>query len=175
MGTTLQQMPSVQDRLTEDQLIAERSYYEGGPHPNGNWQHSNQAQSDVINDGPFSPNARANGASLLGGMLDSVNGESQYDRVETAVADAAALAHQQEQRGVSHLSNAVSVATNAVQGRHLGLVSPDSGLLGQGIGLSTGVPGLSGSQLGLEKRGPVEFNHAISYVNKIKVSKPYIN
>ena len=33
-------------------------------------------------------------------------------------------------------------------------------------------PGLSSSQhlLGLEKRGPVEFNHAIGYVNKIKVS-----
>lgn len=34
-------------------------------------------------------------------------------------------------------------------------------------------PGLNGSgaqQGGLERRGPVEFNHAISYVNKIKVS-----
>ena len=33
-------------------------------------------------------------------------------------------------------------------------------------------PGLASSQhlLGLEKRGPVEFNHAIGYVNKIKVS-----
>ena len=27
-----------------------------------------------------------------------------------------------------------------------------------------------GNQLGMEKRGPVEFNHAIGYVNKIKVS-----
>jgi histone deacetylase complex regulatory component SIN3 len=26
-----------------------------------------------------------------------------------------------------------------------------------------------GQQPGMEKRGPVEFNHAISYVNKIKV------
>jgi paired amphipathic helix protein Sin3a len=26
---------------------------------------------------------------------------------------------------------------------------------------------------GLEKRGPVEFNHAISYVNKIKVCAPH--
>lgn len=29
---------------------------------------------------------------------------------------------------------------------------------------------LQGSQTDLNKRGPVEFNHAISYVNKIKVS-----
>lgn len=32
--------------------------------------------------------------------------------------------------------------------------------------------GGTASQAGLEKRGPVEFNHAISYVNKIKVSHP---
>jgi paired amphipathic helix protein Sin3a len=33
-------------------------------------------------------------------------------------------------------------------------------------------PGINGdaSQANMEKRGPVEFNHAISYVNKIKVS-----
>lgn len=30
--------------------------------------------------------------------------------------------------------------------------------------------GVGGSQANLERRGPVEFNHAISYVNKIKVS-----
>jgi paired amphipathic helix protein Sin3a len=29
--------------------------------------------------------------------------------------------------------------------------------------------GVNGQQPGMEKRGPVEFNHAISYVNKIKV------
>jgi paired amphipathic helix protein Sin3a len=31
--------------------------------------------------------------------------------------------------------------------------------------------GHSAQQANMEKRGPVEFNHAISYVNKIKVSK----
>jgi paired amphipathic helix protein Sin3a len=34
----------------------------------------------------------------------------------------------------------------------------------------TGANGGPAQQAGLEKRGPVEFNHAISYVNKIKVS-----
>ena len=29
--------------------------------------------------------------------------------------------------------------------------------------------GAAGNQANLERRGPVEFNHAISYVNKIKV------
>lgn len=32
------------------------------------------------------------------------------------------------------------------------------------------VNGNAGNQANLERRGPVEFNHAISYVNKIKVS-----
>lgn len=32
-----------------------------------------------------------------------------------------------------------------------------------------GAQGAGGQQAGNEKRGPVEFNHAISYVNKIKV------
>jgi paired amphipathic helix protein Sin3a len=31
----------------------------------------------------------------------------------------------------------------------------------------------AGAQPGLEKRGPVEFNHAISYVNKIKVREQW--
>ncbi|MBE7181088.1 MAG: hypothetical protein INR71_07755 [Terriglobus roseus] len=54
----------------------------------------------------------------------------------------ASLMHQQEQRGVSQLQNAASVA---------------------------GIPGGAMPQaIGIEKRGPVEFNHAISYVNKIK-------
>ena len=39
-----------------------------------------------------------------------------------------------------------------------------SGMGGAGAGMQQGL------QAGLEKRGPVEFNHAISYVNKIKVS-----
>ena len=37
---------------------------------------------------------------------------------------------------------------------------------------ASGAPGMNGNaanQAGLERRGPVEFNHAISYVNKIKV------
>jgi paired amphipathic helix protein Sin3a len=33
--------------------------------------------------------------------------------------------------------------------------------------------GVQAGGAGAEKRGPVEFNHAISYVNKIKVSLPF--
>lgn len=51
----------------------------------------------------------------------------------------------------------VSGAQNA------GLTQPMNNLAGVG-GM------LQGGQADLNKRGPVEFNHAISYVNKIKVS-----
>ena len=44
------------------------------------------------------------------------------------------------------------------------LNQPMNSLAGVGSGM------LQGSQADLNKRGPVEFNHAISYVNKIKVS-----
>ena len=42
---------------------------------------------------------------------------------------------------------------------------------------AAGPPSANGGnaqQASLEKRGPVEFNHAISYVNKIKVGKPLL-
>lgn len=83
------------------------------------------------------------------------------------------MAHQQDQRGVSQLQGAASAASG--MGRPSMMVSPASGqqhnlnqpmnnLAGVGSGM------LQGSQADLNKRGPVEFNHAISYVNKIKVS-----
>ena len=72
-----------------------------------------------------------------------------------------------------------------VNGRHGGLglfagqphTVPEGGVQyedqAQGEGQTGSLPpGLASSQhlLGLEKRGPVEFNHAIGYVNKIKVT-----
>jgi paired amphipathic helix protein Sin3a len=40
---------------------------------------------------------------------------------------------------------------------------------GQALNGTTQLPQMGG--VAAEKRGPVEFNHAISYVNKIKVMK----
>ena len=73
--------------------------------------------------------------------------------------------HQQEQRGVSSLQNAVSAATNGVSRAALTSPTPQ-GAFGQAGGLF--------GQAGDPKRGPVEFNHAISYVNKIKVRLPIV-
>ena len=70
--------------------------------------------------------------------------------------------HQQQERGVNYLQNAVSAATSG--GMRAG-VSPRT----------TPAPGQQETSTDIqqamaEKKGPVEFNHAISYVNKIKVS-----
>jgi paired amphipathic helix protein Sin3a len=72
---------------------------------------------------------------------------------------AAAAAHQQQQRGVSQLTSAVT-ATLGHPGPARNAQTPTPG-------------GINGGGAQLEKRGPVEFNHAISYVNKIKVSPDY--
>ena len=96
-------------------------------------------------------------------------GDVGYDSRHEPEAANAALVHQQEQRGVSQLQNAVSAATNGTIGRgQMVQISPKSGppatLIQQG-----GQALLPGPPADM-KRGPVEFNHAINYVNKIKVS-----
>ena len=78
--------------------------------------------------------------------------------------------HQQEQRGVSSLQNAVSAAAGA-PGLRAG-ISPRATPLPHQQDANLLADGAQG-QAGAEKRGPVEFNHAISYVNKIKVSHPH--
>lgn len=69
-------------------------------------------------------------------------------------------AMQQEQRNVSQLQNAATAAANG----HTRLVgsSPPPGQFAAG--------GLFAGGADAKRGGPVEFNHAISYVNKIKVS-----
>lgn len=188
MGTTVSQMPKVHDRqlggphgIPADNLasVLRQGLFENGSLPtNGNWQQPQPAQLSINSERPFSPSARSGPPPMFGqqphtGQVHNAHYDTPED--QAAAANAAAIAHQQEQRGVSQLQNAVSVAANGVQGRHSLLQVSPSG--GQGTQLGQAVAGLNnvgagfppGNQLGLEKRGPVEFNHAISYVNKIKV------
>ncbi|KAI1657645.1 hypothetical protein F4813DRAFT_359180 [Daldinia decipiens] len=64
----------------------------------------------------------------------------------------------QQLRGTSQIQNN-STTPNAPTTRNALTPTP---------GGSQGVPGSGNQQANIEKRGPVEFNHAISYVNKIK-------
>lgn len=121
------------------------SYY-GQSRPGGSWQqepqHSIESPETV-----FSPQNQNSVPVYPGGP-----GQSAYD------AQQAAVAHQQQQRGVSQLTNAVATLGHPPRNAQ----TPTPGAQG----------GMNGAPQGsMEKRGPVEFNHAISYVNKIKVRR----
>ncbi|KAF2013402.1 hypothetical protein BU24DRAFT_236899 [Aaosphaeria arxii CBS 175.79] len=133
------------------------------------WQQQPRNPGPEQQDTFFSPNGRALGQPLFGPqqgqpaptpLSPEVSNRAHPDAVTTA----AAMAHQQEQRGVSQLQNAVSAAT----GRAVMSPSRELGVPLPGQAANGGIqPGPMGG-VGAEKRGPVEFNHAISYVNKIK-------
>lgn len=127
--------------------------------------------------GSYSPGSRMMGP----GMFGQQGGQGQprehhYDYPPQQEQQGANpnMAHGQDQRGVSQLQGAASAAASAGLGRpgmmqvspagqNPNLNQPMNSLAGVGSGM------LQGAQADLNKRGPVEFNHAISYVNKIKV------
>ena len=104
--------------------------------------------------------------------------EAQYEyqshQEQQAALNAVAMAHQQDQRGVSQLQGAASAAASGLGRSSMLQASPAPGQgpslnqpMNNLVGIGANV--LQGSQVDPSKRGPVEFNHAISYVNKIKV------
>ena len=187
MGTTVSSMTNLPNHANglSNGNLAEQS----GPSPRynynengyrsleGNWEQSNHSSNTL--ERPFSPGMRPGLQPVYGQQTPSrqdqiIHYGSRED--ELSAADAAAMAHQQEQRGVSQLQNAISATSDNIHGRPTAMqLSPNegpAGALGHAVaGLSSGGMGpLIGAQMNMEKRGPVEFNHAISYVNKIKVS-----
>ncbi|KAK5937991.1 Transcriptional regulatory protein sin3 [Knufia obscura] len=99
----------------------------------------------------ISPATRS--ARLPGYDQGAQAGQDRYDQ-ESAMA--------QEQRNVSHLQNAAAAANGQARTAQGSSPSP-----GQG-GLFPPQGGLFGNGADVKRGGPVEFNHAISYVNKIK-------
>lgn len=126
--------------------------YYNGPRPAGWQQQSQQQQSQPPQhtvespEAVYSPQPRNTVPPFAQAPGPSASFESQQ----------AAVAHQQEQRGVHHLTNAAASAAGQPPRNALTPTPVQSGPNGT-------------QQPGMEKRGPVEFNHAISYVNKIKV------
>ena len=184
MGTTVSQMPSANNRLNGGQrgpngfhaaegvgTSARQGLYGDGP-PNAEWQGQQQGHAESAHDNPFSSSRRLGDIPMFGGQLNiGHNAGAPYDRDDQLVdAEAAAIAHQEEQLGVSQLSNAVSVVTtNGVQNRQSQPQAASNGVPGASLGKATMGMDTVGLSLSVEKRGPVEFNHAIGYVNKIKV------
>jgi len=133
---------------------------------NGNdWHHRIGDRFEML-----SPGSRSQALPLYGHQLGQVQSErlSPFDgsapQGPATGANVSLLQHQQEQRGVSHLQNAIQAAAGEPMSRQeSGMLSP----MGESASL---VAGVQQAQANGDKRGPVEFNHAISYVNKIKVS-----
>lgn len=158
MGTTVQQMPSFHNRLggpNGHDYDGVRTEYHREPQRNGEWVHHPQEiehQSDQqYHSQPI--------------HMDIEN-RIQQERAEQGVDSI--LAQQHEQHIVSDLVSAAS--NSASQGRSTTL----SGASGPGQATNFAQvaavnAAAQANQLGMEKRGPVEFNHAIGYVNKIKV------
>jgi len=135
---------------------------------NGNdWHHRIGDRFEML-----SPGSRSQALPLYGHQLGQVQSErlSPFDgstpQGPATGVNVSLLQHQQEQRGVSHLQNAIQAAAGEPMTRQeSGMLSP----MGESASL---VAGAQQAQANGDKRGPVEFNHAISYVNKIKVSSP---
>ncbi|KAL8730758.1 MAG: hypothetical protein Q9166_003828 [cf. Caloplaca sp. 2 TL-2023] len=177
MGTTVSQMPSAINRHNEGLLglaaaeslgpATRQSAYD--EHQlDGETQGPREERLDGRPENLFATNGRLGVPSFFSTQQHPSQGNTGYNRDE---AEAAALAHQQEQRGVSHLSHAVSAAaTNGAPSRQtLAQISPTGESTGSQNQANSMANGLGQSLTpGPEKRGPVEFNHAIGYVNKIK-------
>lgn len=143
------------------------------------WQQPQHQQQQGGITRSYSPGSRMIGPGMYGqqggqGQPQDHHYDYQSQQEQQAAANAAAMAHQQDQRGVSQLQGAASAASAGIGRTTLLQASPAPGQgpnLNQPMnnlaGIGSGV--LQGSQVDLSKRGPVEFNHAISYVNKIKV------
>lgn len=157
MGTTVQSITGTGRALPEaamGQGSAGGGYY-GAQQRHGNWQQQQQQQPQHSIESPeavFSPQNQPTGPPAYN-QNQNQSQHSSYD------AQQAAAAHQQQQRGVSQLTNAVATLGQAPRNTQTPTPGGQAGMNG------------AGGQQGLEKRGPVEFNHAISYVNKIKVSE----
>ena len=152
---------------------SDQGYYEPGQTRSWaqNLRDLRPPQAPEVQEPAFSPNNRSLGQPLFGPQQGQqgpapLSPEAVARPHPDAAASAAAMVHQQEQRGVSQLQNAVSAAT----GRTIMSPSADASTPLPGQILNGAAQAAQAGGVGAEKRGPVEFNHAISYVNKIKVS-----
>lgn len=130
------------------------------PDPAAPYEDQNRGAGGQMDGAYFgSPSLRPEEAQPRHRHLSPFEGSAQRENHHSGV-NAALLAHQQEQRGVAQLQNAASASDQGAMPMQQS-VSPS-------LQATAALPnGLLGGQ-----RGPVEFNHAISYVNKIKVSPP---
>lgn len=166
MGTTVQAMPAPRPLSPRTAAPTQDGNNQEGPlfaavnrQANGNWTSQTAGHSHVIHSPSGRPVGTAPFTSQMGPQQAAAIAEAQAREQQ-------ALSLQQEQR-VSQLQNAVSAAAGDNLAR-AGIMSPGAGAAALAQGEM--VIGPDGQPMGNEKVRPqVEFNHAISYVNKIKV------
>ncbi|KAK3675804.1 Transcriptional regulatory protein sin3 [Recurvomyces mirabilis] len=141
MGTTVSSMP-------QPRPLSRQDGPDGLRPANGTFTPQPGASSSQM---MFSPSGRPVGPAVSGQHLSPLEAARQQEQQAM---------HAQEQRGVNSLQSAVSAAAG-VAGMRAGISPRATPLPGQQDAQGQG-------EAGMEKRGPVEFNHAISYVNKIK-------
>ncbi|EHL02139.1 putative Paired amphipathic helix protein pst1 [Glarea lozoyensis 74030] len=124
---------------------------QGGQQPilnrHGNWQQQQPQHSIESPEAVFSPQNQ----NVTPAYGHAQNQNNVYENQQ-----AAAAVHHQQQRGVSQLTNAV--ATLGQPPRNAQTPTPGAQIM-NGAGIR---------EMEKQRGGPVEFNHAISYVNKIK-------
>lgn len=157
MGTTLQPITAGKFNFTES------TQSQSGANANANffnsrtsnWQQQQQSQPQNSIESPeaqFSTPAVT--AAALFAQSQGPSSVGAFDGPGTS----------QQQRGSSQVPN--STTPNAPGTRNALTPTPGS---------QNNVNGAAAQAASMEKRGPVEFNHAISYVNKIKVrNNPHI-
>lgn len=144
MGTTVQSMP-------QPRPLSRQEGGENARRANGTYTPQPGQGAQMM----MSPSGRAVGSAAQGPHISPMEAARQQEQQAM---------HRQQEHGVNQLQNAVSAATSGATMRAAMSPAPGRG---------TPLPGQEGmaDPHSLEKRGPVEFNHAISYVNKIKVSQ----
>lgn len=145
MGTTVSAMPQARPLSRQDGAA-------DGLRPGTYTPQPGQQSAQMI----FSPSGRPLGPAITGGQP-----QQHLSPLEAARRQEEQQAmHAREQQGVNSLQSAIA----ASGGLRAGISPRATPNPGQQLG-----GGEADGGLGMEKRGPVEFNHAISYVNKIKV------
>lgn len=180
MGTTVQQIPAKRDHGDGTHLSSSSAFF-SNHRPGNSWQQQPQPQQPSQHQqGPpqsqqpipqasqpqhsiESPEAAfsapaTNGPGIFGQGPGPAGQTTAFDGPGSAQPPRAASQHPQNNTNASTTPNGPG-ARNAL--------TPTPG------GQSGGTNGSASQNANMEKRGPVEFNHAISYVNKIKVrTKP---
>ncbi len=178
MGTTVSSMPvarplsdpsGVTGHPNPGGSMGERQFQDGHSNPSeGSWSQGPNpgVEASLTADGRLLRQAFGMPPGQQNTLMPI---EVQQREHQVAAANAANFAHNQEQRGVSQLQNALSAAAGGPMSRQ-GVFSPSGRAVTPLPGQSLNGAHQHGNQnVAVEKRAPVEFNHAISYVNKIKV------